>query len=351
MSDTAAGGLLPDLSRRWLPWTKSVLQRAHDSEDAATAWAVFRFNWAVMTALWVLFGLCLIFTDFRIEPVGYIIVLSTSAIYGIIGYANARSARRAKPWMFSFLTGMAQTTLASTVLASLSYIATAANLPLQDANLLALDRALGFDFRDYLSFVNDRPWAVLSLAFGYRSISWTICIIVVALPLLGHYRRFAEFNLAISLTLALTCIITLFVPALGVYHALELPPSAYANLIPQAYFDTAREVPLVRDGTLRLLDTSHLAGIVTFPSFHAAAAVLDGWALWSLRWLRPFNVLIHGAMLLSTPIGGGHFLVDMIAGIAIATASICIARRVALRLRERHATFPRRMLRHPLPQT
>ncbi|WP_316158344.1 MULTISPECIES: phosphatase PAP2 family protein [unclassified Bradyrhizobium] len=339
MSEAATGGLLSFFTRTPLALWAHVLRKPHDDSEAATAWAIFQFNWGVMAGLWLLFGLCLILTDFRVEPIGYLIVLSTSALYGYIGYLNARSAQRAKPWIFSLLTGIAQTTLASIVLASLSYVATAANLPLQDANLLALDRALGFDFREYLSFANDRPWLVMILAFGYRAISLTACIIIVALPLFGHYRRLAEFNLAISLALALTCGITLLIPAVGVYHVLGLLPSDYPNIVPQAFYDSARDMLLVRDGTLRLLDTNHLAGIVTFPSFHAAAAVLDGWALWSFRWLRPFNVMIHGAMLLSTPIGGGHFLVDMIAGISIAILSILVARLVALRLRERDGRF------------
>jgi hypothetical protein len=32
------------------------------------------------------------------------------------------------------------------------------------------------------------------------------------------------------------------------------------------YYDTLRELPLVRDGTTRLLDAFHLGPILTFPS-------------------------------------------------------------------------------------
>ena len=45
-----------------------------------------------------------------------------------------------------------------------------------------------------------------------------------------------------------------------------------------------------------------------------------------MRWLRPLNLLANGAMVLATPIGGGGFLVDVLAGIAIAVASIYVAR-------------------------
>jgi membrane-associated phospholipid phosphatase len=77
---------------------------------------------------------------------------------------------------------------------------------------------------------------------------------------------------------------------------------------------------------LRVLDLFHLNGVLTFPSFHAASAILYAWGAWPIRWLRPFSLLGNGAMLLSTPIGGGHFLVDVLAGIVVATAAIYAAR-------------------------
>jgi hypothetical protein len=46
----------------------------------------------------------------------------------------------------------------------------------------------------------------------------------------------------------------------------------------------------LRDGSLRTLDLMHLAGVVTFPSFHAAA-VLYAWAVWPMRLLRLPNLL------------------------------------------------------------
>jgi PAP2 superfamily protein len=125
-----------------------------------------------------------------------------------------------------------------------------------------------------------------------------------------------------------TTVLTAFVPAIGVYGALGLVASDFPNIVPQGYYDRLRDMPLLRDGSLRVLDLFQLAGVVTFPSFHAASAVLYVWMLWPLRWLRPLNLLCNGAMLVATPIGGGHFFADVIAGAAIALVAISIARRV-----------------------
>jgi hypothetical protein len=55
--------------------------------------------------------------------------------------------------------------------------------------------------------------------------------------------------------------------------------------------------------------------------------VLYAWALWPVRWMRPIVVLAFTAMLAATPINGGHYLIDIIAGTAIAVLAIVAARR------------------------
>jgi membrane-associated phospholipid phosphatase len=96
-----------------------------------------------------------------------------------------------------------------------------------------------------------------------------------------------------------------------------------------------RDLGPVRDGRLRVLDLFGLAGIVTFPSFHATSAALYAWALWPVRWFRPIAILANAAMLASTPIDGGHYFVDLVAGIAVAVAAVVAARAVSRRLLRR----------------
>ncbi|MEI7609953.1 MAG: phosphatase PAP2 family protein, partial [Rhodospirillaceae bacterium] len=58
-------------------------------------------------------------------------------------------------------------------------------------------------------------------------------------------------------------------------------------------------------------------GIVTFPSFHSALAVLLVWAARGLgRMIIPVAAL-NAVVLAVTPIYGGHYFVDVIAGITI----------------------------------
>ncbi|MDQ8731247.1 phosphatase PAP2 family protein [Bradyrhizobium daqingense] len=295
--------------------------------DVELSLRLFQLNWIIIGVVLVLLALGVLLTSFRMEPKGYIVILGMTGLYGYIGHRNARSGR-GNPRVYATLFTLAQIILILILVTSLGYIAASAALPMQEARLLAFDRALGLDFRAYLSFVNDRPGLIRALAPTYNSIFVQLAVLVVLLPLCGFYRRAAEFVLCFALTLIVTTVISTLVPATGVYHALGLLPADHPNIEPSVYYDTLRELPLVRDGTTRVLDAFSLGPLLTFPSFHAITAVLYAWALWPIGWLRVAGTLWNAVVLAATPIGGGHFFVDVIAGVGIAFATIYATHRL-----------------------
>jgi membrane-associated phospholipid phosphatase len=162
----------------------------------------------------------------------------------------------------------------------------------------------------------------------------------------GRYHRLQEFTMAFALALIVTTTVSGLVPAVGAYEQVGIHMPALADLAARPFLDETRSLfDQVRDGTLRQLNILGLAGLVTFPSFHAASAVLYAWALWPVRWIRPFVILANGAMLASTPIDGGHYFIDLAAGMAVAAGAIVAARAVSHRLaRHRGSTrMPSRM--------
>jgi membrane-associated phospholipid phosphatase len=70
-------------------------------------------------------------------------------------------------------------------------------------------------------------------------------------------------------------------------------------------------------------------GIITFPSLHAALALIITVALWPIPILRWVTIAINTLMLVSIPVDGGHYFIDVLAGLAIASASIVAAKRIA----------------------
>jgi PAP2 superfamily len=302
------------------------------TRDAALAWRLFEANWIPIGAMCVAFALVLAATDFSFTLGSAAFSFGFVAVYGGFAYYNAHTPHRRDPQVVFALGTTAQIVLITVVMTPMTYAAAALNLPLQDALLDHLDRAMGLDWRAYLAFVNDHGVVRTALNIGYGMIRWPIFIIPVALVLVRDYRRLQEFTLAFALALIVTTIVSALVPAIGTFYHLHLTAADYANINPAAYLEQLRDLPPVRDGSLRRLDLLALTGLVTFPSFHAASAVLYVWALWPVRWLRGVALVSNATMLAATPIHGGHYFVDVIAGVAVAAAGIVAARWVSRRI-------------------
>lgn len=272
------------------------------------------------------------FTGFSLNPGATVVSFAFVAVYAGFAYYNARAPHRRDPQVVFVLGSTAQIVLATVLAAPLTYVAAAANFPLLDAELLTIDRALGLDWRAYLDFVNERPLLSSWLSYGYSMIKWPIFAIPVILCAAHRYVRVQEFALAFTLALAVTVLVSTFTPAIGVFYALDLDPARFEHVRPLAYLAQLRDLSLVRSGTLRDLNLFELAGIVTFPSFHAASAALYTWALWPVRWMRPVAVVANAVMLAATPIDGGHYFIDLAAGIAVAAVAIAAAKALTRRL-------------------
>jgi PAP2 superfamily len=304
-------------------------------QDVAAAWRFFLINWIVIAVMGAALALGVVLSGFSIELSGLLFSLGFVAVYAGFAHANARSPVRRDPQVMFVLGGTAQIVMVTVVMAPLTYVAVAAGFPLQDANLLLIDRALGFDWAGYVAYVNERPLLAMWLSYGYSMIRWPLFAIPVVLAAAHRYQRLPEFTFAFGLALAATTIVSALVPAIGVYQQIGLDPASLVNLEPRAYLDQVRDLAPVREGALRDLDLFALAGIVTFPSFHAASALLYAWALWPVRWFRPIAIIANGMMLASTPIDGGHYFIDLAAGLAIALLAILVARRLGRVLADR----------------
>lgn len=315
------------------------------TREAAFAWRLFEANWIPIGVMCAALALVLLTTDFSFTLGGTAFSFAFVGVYGGFAYYNAHAPHRGDPRVMFALGATAQIVLITVVMTPLTYAAAALNFPLQDAWLDNLDRAMGLDWGAYLAFVNDHELARIVLTIGYGMIRWPIFIIPVALVLVRDYRRLQEFTMAFALALIATTIVSALVPAIGTFYHLHLTAADYPNIEPLAYLEQLRDLPPVRDGSLRRLDLLALTGLVTFPSFHAASAVLYLWALWPVRWLRAVALVSNGTMLLATPIHGGHYFVDVIAGVAVAIAGIVAARAVSRRIEALQSWPPASTLR------
>jgi hypothetical protein len=203
--------------------------------------------------------------------------------------------------------------------AILSYLSVTLNRPLVDQELVALDRALGFDWLTVYLWVRDHEGLHRLLRFAYDSGLWQIILVMVLLAFIGRHEDLAEFVLLMMLTLVVILIVSSIFPASSTYTYFGVDDPGTASSISD--FDKLRR------GTLRLMNPMPVQGLVSLPSYHAAMGLLFIWAFRHVRLLFPAAVVLNIALLASTPTHGGHYLVDVIAGLLVCAVMIWLVRR------------------------
>ena len=61
---------------------------------------------------------------------------------------------------------------------------------------------------------------------------------------------------------------------------------------------------LITTGTFRSIPLDNLEGLITFPSFHTAGAIMFIWALRKVPYVRWPAIALNAALIASTPIDG-----------------------------------------------
>lgn len=180
-------------------------------------------------------------------------------------------------------------------------IASTAN-PLIDDRLMAADAVLGLSSPATVALVRQHPGWELCLKVAYFSVIPQTSIVIL---MLAESPRLWQFMRRFMLAALITVCCFYFWPAEGVATVATPPIAARFHAL--------------RSGADLSLQAAQ--GIITFPSFHSAWAVLLVVAFWTtpLRWPA---VVLNAFMLASTVPVGGHYFVDVPAGILVAVVVI-----------------------------
>lgn len=214
--------------------------------------------------------------------------------------------------------------------ALLSYLMATLGFPLQDAAFQAADRSLGLDWLAYLKAVDARPWLGALFSFAYASFIPQVLLLIMVLSFTGRGEAARIMVLAMMISGVVTIVISGFVPAMAMFVHLGLGPADYPNLSPAASFVHVADMQALRAGAPFTLDLGRAEGIITFPSYHAALGLLMLLGACAHRWLRWPFIGLNLAMIAATPIDGGHYFVDVLAGLVIASAAYVAARRIVV---------------------
>ena len=226
--------------------------------------------------------------------------------------------------------GLAQALLFSAVGSILSYLLARTTMPLCDSALGAWDGALGLDWVGYAHFVDTHAWLVPIYRVAYASLIPQTIVIILALGFTGKIDQLRKFILAAILSGTVSVLLAGAFPAIGTFAHFGLKPSDFTHVWQSTGLADLRDFLAVRSGSMTILDLRRMQGIIIFPSYHAALALVAGWAFWKsgLAWLRWPGVLLALVTIVATPVEGGHYFIDVIVGLAIAAASIAGASRL-----------------------
>jgi len=206
----------------------------------------------------------------------------------------------------------------------LTYLCATFNFRLYDDDLVMLDKMLGFDWPNYYKFfTNDKTIAAIFLAI-YFSMLLQLFFSVIYFSHVRKYHRNSELFWVAFISLVITSLLSGIFPATGALHYYNTGLNHAVHL---------HDYAALRSGSISEFVLRDMQGIITFPSFHTAAAVMLAYAYRGTRMFIPvfcLNVL----MLLATPVFGGHYLVDLLGGAGVALVSIPITYYLRAFLRE-----------------
>ena len=195
----------------------------------------------------------------------------------------------------------------------LTYLAAASGYPLVDSALTKLDAILfGFDWNVEANWVASHPTLDWLLQQAYFSLYYQGALVFLIGSVSRPGDRNGEIIWQFCISLVLTCAIFVFTPALG--HVAHIGTGWMKTLM------------MIRNGEWAAFDFSHVEGIISFPSFHTTLAILLVYAVRHHRWALAVLVPLNMLLIVATLSVGGHYLVDLPAGAAVAFVSIAATR-------------------------
>jgi hypothetical protein len=205
------------------------------------------------------------------------------------------------------------------------YAMVALGRPLVDPWLEAVDGFFGIYVPDLVTWTRAHPSLANILLRGYLTLSWQLFVPVL---LLGFWYRRREDLWEYVWHFHVVSLVVLVVLALW---PAEGPPLYYEGKM-EPLFNFSRYAPQFRamyTHSVTVVNPSDLDGLVSMPSFHAAAAVMVVWAMRFSRLWMTILIPINVALLAATILSGAHYAVDLAGTALMLGVSLVLWRRVA----------------------
>lgn len=276
-------------------------------------WALNLLLWAVCVAWITLDGRISLSAD------GWGPLLLMAGVCGTISLYVWRKRRHhashplALEWPLAIAAGSLFMLTGFLAIRLLNHLTMSMPFPLADDMLAGLDDALGMDWYGYATWLGRYPALQPIIRFPYSTTTACAYFVFLALAIGGMSERAVEFGSLLFAAALFTVMVAGFFPAEAAMvrymdPVLEKMFSGDAGVYHMASLEVLRGSSPVHLTVLKL------PGLATFPSFHTIAGLLIVYACRDSWPLLMVATLWTGIMLLATPVYGGHYFVDILAG-------------------------------------
>lgn len=197
--------------------------------------------------------------------------------------------------------------------------------PNSDAFFDRLDRGLGFHWYDMAVAVARHPLLNQLFFVCYNLVLPEIALLLVALAIWGRVANVYRFCASLALGALVTIAIWTVAPAFGAMALYVLPPDVHPILSMTG--ETGRaQIALLHDGPGLVVPDALHGSLIGFPSYHCVLALLVSRYGWELKRLRWPLLLLNAVVVVSTPVQGGHHLMDVLGAIPVTALALWITR-------------------------
>jgi len=210
------------------------------------------------------------------------------------------------------------------ITAPMQYGALALGRPFVDVWLDNADRWLGIDVPQITAWTAQFPWLVSTLNVTYDTLAPQLVVPLVVLSLAGDGKALWEYlwHLHVSLIGALICLAiwpTVYVFTYRHFDPLVAPAMVESCMTQLWGFHAGRA---------HIVSMQNMQGLISFPSFHTAAALAVTWALrGQSRWIWMPIAMINVGLVSATVLLGLHYGTDLVGTAALLAASLVMYRR------------------------
>ena len=250
------------------------------------------------------------------------IIAALVALWAVLAASPGRSVARQR--VTEAVAASALFLLLIQIMSPMQYGALALGRPFVDAWLDGADRWLGIDVAQITAWTAQYPSLVSVLNVAYASLAPQLLVPLIVLPVARNSAALWEYvwHLHVSLIGALICLALWPTVYVFTYRGFEplVSPAIIEECMTQLW--------ALRNGSFHTVTLQDMQGLISFPSFHTAAAMAVTWSLrHQPRWVWMPIALLNVGLVSATVLLGLHYVTDLIGTAALLALSLLMYRR------------------------